>query len=78
MKLTSTVCKMGLDPLPLILWEQGQSTRRAAIAAYRSKEGRIYHRLALILARMGDYPARRVIAPVDVDEAAKRLLGALQ
>ena len=78
MKLTSTVCKMGLDPLPLILWEQGQSTRRAAIAAYRSKDGRVYHRLAAIMSRMGDYPAKRVSAPVDVDEAASRLLGALQ
>ena len=77
MKLTSTICKMGLDPIPLILWEQGQSTRREAIAAYRSKEQRIYHRLAAILARMGDYPARRVSAPVDADAAAKRLLGAL-
>ena len=77
MKLTSTVCKMGLDPVPLILWEQGASTRLAAIAAYRAKSGRTYHRLAAILARMGDYPARRVSTPVDVDEAAKRLLGAL-
>ena len=78
MKLTSTVCKMGLDPLPLILWENGASTRLAAIAAYRSKEGRIYHRLAAILARMGDYPAKRRTDPLDVDEAASRLLGALQ
>ena len=77
MKITSTVCRMGLDPVPLILWENGVSTRLAAIAAYRAKEQRIYHRLAAILARMGDYPAKRVSAPVDVDEAAKRLLGAL-
>ena len=77
MKLTSTVCRLGLDPLPLILWESGQSTRREAIAAYRAKKGRVYHRLAAILARMGDYPAKRRTDPLDVDEAARRLLGAL-
>lgn len=85
MKITNAVCRIGLDPLPLIMWESGQWSRLRAIGEYRQRaaaarasrsvRGGQYAGLVRILERMGDYPGRRT--QVSTEEAATRLWGAI-